>query len=524
MKSGYSQVCEQRMVSAGGWMLLVVLLLGTVGCDTDSFIDPSVVGRWEHTPVTLPILDRLDVIEEPAEAIPGLSQITSEDLIPQVTEYVMGPGDLITVTVFELITPNVESVQTRRIDELGYMRLPVIGQIRTSGLTTKQLEQKMINVLHPNILRNPTVSVIVQEARQKTFNVIGAAGSPGTYTLLKDNFRLLDALSLARGIPTQTQKLYVIRQVPLSRIVETGRFAPNEAPGESTPPQGPQMPGNNQPATQPGDPTDKGDLLEDLSKQLDDAPAPGSNPAAPAHTDVPDTRRGHFSDPATADTAGLGQALEQPAAANGRWVNVNGKWVRVENAPAPAPTAAGAEAKTSGGSGGGDLPSPDQLVTQRVIEVDAKELMKGLARYNIVVRPDDIVRVPEPVTGNVYVGGQIARPGTYALPGDRELTLKQLVMAAGGLGPLAIPERVDLIRRIGPDSEATVRLNLRAIFDGVQPDIYLKPNDTINIGTNIGASFLAVLRNSFRASYGFGFLLDRNFSEQVFGVLRGSGG
>ena len=522
MKSGYSQVCKQRAVCVGGWMLLAVLLLGTVGCDTDSFIDPSVVGRWEHTPVTLPILDRLDVIEEPAESIPGLSQITSEDLIPQVTEYVLGPGDLVTVTVFELITPNVESVQTRRIDELGYMRLPVIGQIRAAGLTTKQLEQKMINVLHPNILRNPTVSVIVQEARQKTFNVIGAAGAPGTYTLLKDNFRLLDALSLARGIPTQTQKLYVIRQVPLSRIVETGRFAPTEAPGESAPPQEPQMPGNHQPATQPGDQTDKGDLLEDLSKQLD-TPAPGSNET---HIDVPDTRRGHFSDPATADTAGLGQALEQPAAANGRWVNVNGKWVRVENAPAPQ---AGAE-RMSGGAApdssanAGDLPSPDQLVTQRVIEVDAKELMKGLARYNIVVRPDDIVRVPEPVVGNVYVGGQIARPGTYALPGDQELTLKQLVMAAGGLGPLAIPERVDLIRRVGPDSEATVRLNLRAIFDGVQPDIYLKPNDTINIGTNIGASFMAVLRNSFRVSYGFGFLLDRNFAEQVFGPLEGSSG
>jgi hypothetical protein len=45
-----------------------------------------------------------------------------------------------------------------------------------------------------------------------------------------------------------------------------------------------------------------------------------------------------------------------------------------------------------------------------------------------------------------------------------------------------------------------------------QPDIYLKPNDVVYIGTDFIAPFIAALRNSFRLTYGFGFLYDRNFS------------
>ena len=120
------------------------------------------------------------------------------------------------------------------------------------------------------------------------------------------------------------------------------------------------------------------------------------------------------------------------------------------------------------------------------------------------------------------MGGQIARRGTYVLPGDSRLTLKQAVTAAGGLGGLAVPERVDLTRRISDHTEATVRLNFRAIADGVEPDIYLKPDDQINVGTSILMPLVAVLRNSFRMTYGFGFLLDRNFDNAVYGP-RGGG-
>ena len=107
--------------------------------------------------------------------------------------------------------------------------------------------------------------------------------------------------------------------------------------------------------------------------------------------------------------------------------------------------------------------------------------------------------------------GNIGRPGVYSLTG-RKITLKMAVAAAGNLGALAIPRRCELIRRVGPNQEATVQVNLQKIFDGDQPDIFLKPNDVLNVGTDMVAPFLAVTRNAYRASYGWGFVFDRNFA------------
>jgi hypothetical protein len=197
--------------------------------------------------------------------------------------------------------------------------------------------------------------------------------------------------------------------------------------------------------------------------------------------------------------------LANPDGAGSNWVFVDGKWVRT----APA---------GSGGKGGaGD---EQRVVTQRVIRVPVGPLLAGAADVNVVIRPGDVVRVPQARTGLVYMTGFVARPGPYNLPTDGRLTLQRAVVAAGGLSGLAIPERVDLTRMVGRDRQATIRLDLRAIAEQTQPDIYLKPDDQINVGTNFWATPLAVIRGGFRASYGFGFILDRNFDEDVFG-LRG---
>jgi protein involved in polysaccharide export with SLBB domain len=158
------------------------------------------------------------------------------------------------------------------------------------------------------------------------------------------------------------------------------------------------------------------------------------------------------------------------------------------------------------------------MFVERIIEIPYDRLKSGESRYNIVVRPDDRIFVEEPEIGVVYIDGQIVRPGTFNLPVNGKLTLSRLVAAAGGLGQLAIPERVDLVRMVGDNREATIRLNLGAIRQRTEPDVLLKPDDHIIIGTNFWATPLAIIRNGFRATYGFGFLLDRNFGNDVFGA------
>ena len=52
--------------------------------------------------------------------------------------------------------------------------------------------------------------------------------------------------------------------------------------------------------------------------------------------------------------------------------------------------------------------------------------------------------------GNIYIDGEIARPGPYAIPvNEPYFTLSRAITSAGGLGPLAEPDKVDLRRIVG---------------------------------------------------------------------------
>jgi len=261
-------------------------------------------------------------------------------------------------------------------------------------------------------------------------------------------------------------------------------------------------------------------------------PRLGQNPTIGVQDDYGPTRSGS-DDTSSIGNSGLIDQLtssmddsgQQTGAAIGsslngsdqqQWIFRENQWVKVDPMlmpDAPQPYASGYDESVFDVDEVGML----QPITSRIVEIPYSRLLDGDMRYNVVIRPGDVIRVPAPVIGNVYIMGAISRPGTYALPGDKDLTLKQLVAAAGNLSTFAIPSRVDLVRRVRDNQEATVRLNLRAIFDGTQPDFYLKPNDLINVGTNFFAPPLAVARNGFRMTYGFGFVLDRNFEDDVFG-------
>jgi hypothetical protein len=186
----------------------------------------------------------------------------------------------------------------------------------------------------------------------------------------------------------------------------------------------------------------------------------------------------------------------------------------------PAGAAAGARPAQAGAAGGfefNDLAPPPQV---RVIRVSLEELRKGNLDQNVVIRARDTLYVPPAEFGTYYMGGHVGRPGAYTLSGQR-VTLKQAIIAASMLDPLAIPQRTDVIRRLGPDREVWVRMDLAKLFAGRQPDVFIKPDDQVLVGTNAIAPYLAALRNAFRFTYGAGFIYDRNFAydRNTFGAI-----
>ena len=155
---------------------------------------------------------------------------------------------------------------------------------------------------------------------------------------------------------------------------------------------------------------------------------------------------------------------------------------------------------------------------KRVIKIPVKEFLGGDPRYNIIIKPGDVISVPVDIVGEFYVLGNANNQGVINLTG-RPMTLMQSMASAGGLGPLAWPENIEVRRRIAEKKEEIVLVNLKKIAGGSQPDFFIKPNDLINVGTHPAARWLAVLRNAFRATYGFGFIYDRNFADPRFCFL-----
>jgi polysaccharide export outer membrane protein len=112
---------------------------------------------------------------------------------PAAGEYVIGAEDVLAIDVWR--EPEVSRVEPVRPD--GKITLPLIGEVRASGLTPKSLQAEITDRL-ASYIQQPAVTVIVQEARSHRFNIIGEVLRPGSYALGKQ-MTVLDALAVAGG-------------------------------------------------------------------------------------------------------------------------------------------------------------------------------------------------------------------------------------------------------------------------------------------------------------------------------------
>lgn len=82
------------------------------------------------------------------------------------------------------------------VDGNGYVRLPLIGQVRAGGLSAHELEDRIASLLKDGYLQDPRVSVAVVQYRP--FYIIGEVNKPGEYPYVND-MNALNAIALAGG-------------------------------------------------------------------------------------------------------------------------------------------------------------------------------------------------------------------------------------------------------------------------------------------------------------------------------------
>lgn len=126
--------------------------------------------------------------------------------------YVLGPGDIITVDVF-----GVPELKTEvQVAQDGTIMLPFLSLVRVEGLNTAELQVKLESLLADSVLKDPHVMVSIKEYRSQPVHVLGEISKPGTYQLTHF-MRLVDLLSLAGGFTATAGDICTI-----SRQDETG--------------------------------------------------------------------------------------------------------------------------------------------------------------------------------------------------------------------------------------------------------------------------------------------------------------
>lgn len=475
--------------------------------------------------------------------------------VPLGPDYVIGPGDTLTINLWGGITQSM----TRVIDRDGHIFLPEAGSLETAGLPLGRA-QNMIEAALKQQYRNAQVSVTVSRLRSVRVYVVGDVQRPGGYDI--SSLATPVSALYAAGGPTSVGSLRTLRHYRAKQLIEevdlydfllhgirngSARFESGDT--LLVPPAGPQIAvagAVRRPAIyelKSGEST--------LRSIIDDA---GGFTAAASlgHITIERIDANRQRETVTLNIAG-DQSPEKDRLAIASFVVKDGDRIRVEPVlpysqrvvyleghvvrPGRLPYNDGMRLSDVLHSYRDMLPEPaahGEIVRlcppdlhAETIEFDVPEVLIGNANVNL--QPFDTIRVfgrYDVDAPKVTIRGEVLRPGVY--PMSNGMTSAQLVRMAGGFKRDALRDSADLTSygtvngdRI-VDSLSTVQIG-SAVAGNLQADVALKPGDILTIHqmtgwTDIGQSVKIQGQVRFPGSYGF------QEGETLSSVLKRAGG
>jgi polysaccharide export outer membrane protein len=112
--------------------------------------------------------------------------------LAEEASYRLGAGDVLRVTVFGHKDLSGEF----EVGSTGDITLPLIGEVTVIDRTLRDVEKAVVEVLRPDYLKRPEVSVEVINYRP--FYIIGEIRNPGSYPYV-GGMRVVNAIAMAGG-------------------------------------------------------------------------------------------------------------------------------------------------------------------------------------------------------------------------------------------------------------------------------------------------------------------------------------
>ena len=174
------------------------------------------------------------VLETPQQVNDRIREL-SATLRRMPHDYVIGPGDVLAIDVFDV----KELSREVRVSQTGSIGIPLVPvRLHVAGLTELQAEQKIAEVLEANgLVTHADVSVAVKERKSKPITVVGAVPHPMVYQADRA-VTLLEVLAEAGGVSNDAgDTVLVARPVQEAQpdTAEPPAIGPEQQPSTTVP-------------------------------------------------------------------------------------------------------------------------------------------------------------------------------------------------------------------------------------------------------------------------------------------------
>lgn len=125
-------------------------------------------------------------------------QIEASEALDSPYQYIINPGDVISVKVWDEAEISKEQLLVRPDGRIG---LPIVGEVVVAGKTIKDAEVAIEKRLSSYMLDKPSVTVSTEALNGNSVYVLGKVARPGQF-IIYGRMDVMQALALAGGTTT----------------------------------------------------------------------------------------------------------------------------------------------------------------------------------------------------------------------------------------------------------------------------------------------------------------------------------
>ena len=141
----------------------------------------------------------------PTTAVRGTAPTEPVAQMREITEYRLGSGDAIRLSVFN----EPELTGEYQVNGAGFVSVPLIGEVQAAGRTVREFQRAVEDALKSGYLREPRVSAEVLNFRP--YYILGEVVKPGEYPYT-EGLTVMNAIATAEGFSYRAnQKVIVIK-------------------------------------------------------------------------------------------------------------------------------------------------------------------------------------------------------------------------------------------------------------------------------------------------------------------------